>query len=58
MSINLVCNIYLYCFMYFIEYRGYIAPDYNPVGNCTNGTYGVLCTACYPGFSRTGKYSC
>jgi hypothetical protein len=35
-----------------------IAPEFRPVGDCKDGLYGVLCTACMPGYSRSGDYGC
>lgn len=35
-----------------------LAPDYNPVGDCLDGYYGALCSACMPGYSRSGDYGC
>ena len=32
--------------------------DYNPVGDCAEGYYGALCSACLPGYSRSGNYGC
>lgn len=33
-------------------------PNNNPVGDCREGFYGVLCSACMPGFSRSGIFNC
>ena len=35
-----------------------IPPDYNPVGDCATGYYGALCSACMPGYQRSGSYGC
>ncbi len=35
-----------------------IEHDNNPVGDCVEGTYGVLCSACMPGYARSGSYGC
>lgn len=35
-----------------------ISPVYNPVGDCSDGYYGALCTSCLPGYSRSGDYKC
>ena len=37
---------------------GMQVPDNNPVGDCKEGYYGALCTACMPGYSRSGDYNC
>ena len=33
-------------------------PDWNPKGDCTEGTHGALCTGCLPGYARTGDFGC
>lgn len=33
-------------------------PNDNPVGDCAEGYYGALCSACMPGYSRSGTYEC
>ena len=33
-------------------------PDFNPVGDCSEGYYGALCSACMPEYSRSGSYAC
>ena len=33
-------------------------PYPNPVGNCSEGYYGALCSACMPGYARSGSYGC
>ena len=37
---------------------GMSAPTYNPVGDCEVGYYGAFCSACMPGYSRSGSYGC
>lgn len=32
--------------------------NYSAVGECASGYYGVLCSNCEPGYSRTGDYAC
>lgn len=32
-----------------------IEPDYNPLGECSEGYKGILCTDCEPGYSRSGS---
>jgi hypothetical protein len=33
-------------------------PSLNPLGDCAEGYYGPLCTACKPGLSRQNKFEC
>lgn len=35
-----------------------IKPADNPVGDCKEGTYGVICSACMPGYARSGSFGC
>jgi len=35
-----------------------IKLGYNATGNCAEGYYGALCSACLPTFSRSGSYGC
>ncbi len=37
---------------------GWIAPTWNPMGQCTEGYGGVLCAECAPGYSLTGTAKC
>lgn len=35
-----------------------LPPVDNPVGDCAEGYYGALCSACMPGYSRSSTYEC
>ena len=37
---------------------GWVAPDWNPMGACSEGQNGVLCANCDPGYSLTGLAKC
>ncbi|CDW84862.1 UNKNOWN [Stylonychia lemnae] len=37
---------------------GMIAPNYNPIGECSFGYQGILCADCQVGFSRSNDYEC
>lgn len=35
-----------------------VPPDMRDVGDCQEGYYGALCSACMPGFARSGSFGC
>ena len=39
-------------------YRGIIPPNYSLTGECLDGYKGILCTDCFPGYSRSSSFEC
>ena len=37
---------------------GWVAPTWNPMGQCAEGQNGTLCAECMPGYSLTGVAKC